>query len=76
MHVPVHDDPVPGLARALRRLAERPSLRRALGDRAVRHAAVELHPHRCARRYAEVAAAARYLADGGPAMEPAALTGA
>jgi hypothetical protein len=76
MHVAVHDDPAPELARALRRLVERPSLRRVLGDRAVRHAAVELHPWRCARRYAEVAAAARYLADGGPPTEPAILKGA
>jgi glycosyltransferase involved in cell wall biosynthesis len=76
IHVPVHDDPAPGLARALRRLVERPSLRRALGGRAVRHAALELHPRRCARRYVEVVAAARYLAGGGPPMEPAALAGA
>jgi hypothetical protein len=74
VHVPVDDDAVPGLARALRRLAERPSLRRVLGDRAVRHATVELRPHRCARRYAEVAAAARYLADAGLPVKPGALT--
>ena len=62
VHIPIHEDPAPELARALRRLIERPSQRRVIGEGARRLAASELGLARCARLYVEAAANARYLA--------------
>jgi glycosyltransferase involved in cell wall biosynthesis len=62
IHIPIHEDPAPELARALRRLIDRPSQRRVIGEGARRLAAGELSLTRCARLYVEAAANARYLA--------------
>jgi glycosyltransferase involved in cell wall biosynthesis len=62
IHIPIHHDPAPELARALRRLIERPSQRRLIGEGARRLALTELSLPRCARLYVEAAANAMYLA--------------
>lgn len=62
IHIPIHTDPAPELAKALHRLIDRPSLRRRIGEGARRLALTELSLPRCARLYAEAAATALYLA--------------
>jgi glycosyltransferase involved in cell wall biosynthesis len=66
IHIPVYHnpghDPGPELARALRRLIDRPSQRRVLGEGARNLALGELSLSRCARLYVEAAANAMYLA--------------
>lgn len=61
LHGEANGEPVHELARSLRRLADRPGLRRAIGESARRFAATELSLRRCARLYVEAAASASVL---------------